>query len=479
MKSTVEKLSPTRVRINVEVPFTELEPEIDKAFKQLAKQIRLPGFRPGKAPRKLLEARVGRGAVLEQVVNDALPGRYSEAITAESLQPLGQPEIEITKLEDNEELVFTAEVDIRPEIDLPDFSALTLTVDAIEIDDDDVNAELESLQKRFGTLTGVERAAETGDFVSIDLSATVNGEDVPEANTEGLSHEVGSGQLIDGLDEAIVGLKEGESRVFTTTLVAGGHAGQEAQVTVTVKSVKTRELPELDDDFAQLASEFDTIDELREDLREKVAQVKRVQQAEQIRDKAIEQLLEQVDVPLPEKVVQAQIDDTLHNAIHGVDHDEEKFAEQLAEQGSSREEFDADNRSNAEKAIKTQLLMDAIADKLEIQVGQNDLTERLVLMSRQYGIEPQQLLQMLQQNNQLPAMFADVRRGLTVAAVVHGATVTDTEGNTIDTTEFFGPSDEQAAAPAGEAEAAGDEDEEAAETPQVAAEAAADDDDSK
>ena len=479
MKSTVEKLSPTRVRINVEVPFTELEPEIDKAFKQLAKQIRLPGFRPGKAPRKLLEARVGRGAVLEQVVNDALPGRYSEAITAESLQPLGQPEIEITKLEDNEELVFTAEVDIRPEIDLPDFSALTLTVDAIEINDDDVNAELESLQKRFGTLTGVERAAETGDFVSIDLSATVNGEDVPEANTEGLSHEVGSGQLIDGLDEAIVGLKEGESRVFTTTLVAGGHAGQEAQVTVTVKSVKTRELPELDDDFAQLASEFDTIDELREDLREKVAQVKRVQQAEQIRDKAIEQLLEQVDVPLPEKVVQAQIDDTLHNAIHGVDHDEEKFAEQLAEQGSSREEFDADNRSNAEKAIKTQLLMDAIADKLEIQVGQNDLTERLVLMSRQYGIEPQQLLQMLQQNNQLPAMFADVRRGLTVAAVVHGATVTDTEGNTIDTTEFFGPSDEQAAAPAGEAEAAGDEDEEAAETPQVAAEAAADDDDSK
>ena len=479
MKSTVEKLSPTRVRINVEVPFTELEPEIDKAFKQLAKQIRLPGFRPGKAPRKLLEARVGRGAVLEQVVNDALPGRYSEAITAESLQPLGQPEIEITKLEDNEELVFTAEVDIRPEIELPDFSALTLTVDAIEINDDDVNAELESLQKRFGTLTGVERAAETGDFVSIDLSATVNGEDVPEANTEGLSHEVGSGQLIDGLDEAIVGLKEGESRVFTTTLVAGGHAGQEAQVTVTVKSVKTRELPELDDDFAQLASEFDTIDELREDLREKVAQVKRVQQAEQIRDKAIEQLLEQVDVPLPEKVVQAQIDDTLHNAIHGVDHDEEKFAEQLAEQGSSREEFDADNRSNAEKAIKTQLLMDAIADKLEIQVGQNDLTERLVLMSRQYGIEPQQLLQMLQQNNQLPAMFADVRRGLTVAAVVHGATVTDTEGNTIDTTEFFGPSDEQAAAPAGEAEAAGDEDEEAAETPQVAAEAAADDDDSK
>ncbi|BBX15764.1 trigger factor [Mycolicibacterium duvalii] len=470
MKSTVEKLSPTRVRINVEVPFTELEPEIDKAFKQLAKQVRLPGFRPGKAPRKLLEARVGRGAVLEQVVNDALPGRYSEAVASSSLQPLGQPEIEITKLEDNDELVFTAEVDIRPEIELPDLSALKITVDPITVSDEDVDAELTSLQERFGTLTGVDRAAENGDFVSIDLSATVNGQDVPEATTEGLSHEVGSGQLIEGLDEAIVGLKEDESKVFTTKLVAGEHAGQDAEVTVTVRSVKVRELPELDDEFAQLASEFDTIDELKADLREKVARTKRVQQAEEIRDKAIEELLAQTEVPLPEKVVQAQIDDTLHNAIHSLDHDEEKFAEALAEQGSSRDEFDADNRTNAEKAIKTQLVMDAIADKLDIQVGQNDLTERLVLMSRQYGLEPQQLLQVLQQNNQLPAMFADVRRGLTVAAVVHGATVTDTDGTEIDTAEFFGPSGEQA-----DAEGAAEEAVDAAAEETAAEEAAADD----
>ncbi|ADT98675.1 MULTISPECIES: trigger factor [Mycolicibacterium] len=458
MKSTVEKLSPTRVRINVEVPFAELEPDIDKAFKQLAQQIRLPGFRPGKAPRKLLEARVGRGAVLEQVVNDALPTRYSQAVTSESLQPIGQPEIEVTKLEDNEELVFTAEVDVRPEIDLPDLSTLTITVDPVSVTDEDIEAEIEALQKRFGTLTGVERPAENGDFVSIDLSATVDGKDVPEAKTEGLSHELGSGQLIEGLDEAIIGLSEDESKTFTTTLVAGEHAGREAEVTVTVKSIKVRELPELDDEFAQLASEFDTMDELRADLREKVTRVKTVQQAEAIRDKAIEVLLEQTEVPLPEAVVQAQVDDTLHNAIHGLDHDEDRFADSLKEQGSSREEFDADNRANAEKAIKTQLLMDAIADKLEIQVGQNDLSERLVLMSRQYGLEPQQLLQMLQQNNQLPAMFADVRRGLTVAAVVYAATVTDTDGTEIDTTEFFGPSGDQAAAQQG----AGEDDSEAA-----------------
>ncbi|MGV0745643.1 trigger factor [Mycolicibacterium sp. XJ870] len=446
MKSTVEQLSPTRVRINVEVPFTELEPDFDRAFKELAKQVRLPGFRPGKAPRKLLEARVGRGAVLEQVVNDALPSRYSEAVTTQDVKPLGQPDIEITKLEDNEELVFTAEVDVRPEITLPDLEALKITVDPIEVTDEEVDAELQTLRARFGTLTGVERGAQEGDFVSIDLSATVDGKEVPEAATEGLSHEVGSGQLIEGLDDAIKGLKADESKVFTTKLAAGEYAGQDAEVTVTVKSVKERELPEPDDEFAQLASEFDTIDELKESLTDQVRRAKSVQQAEQIRDKAIEELLEQTEVPLPEKIVQAQVDDTLHNAIHGMEHDEDKFAETLTEQGSSREEFDADNRSNAEKAVKTQLLMDAVADKLEIEVGQNDLTERLVLMSRQYGLEPQQLIQILQQNNQLPAMFADVRRGLTIAAVVHAATVTDTDGTVIDTAEFFGPPADQAAA---------------------------------
>ena len=454
MKSTVEQLSPTRVRINVEVPFTELEPDFDRAFKALAQQVRLPGFRPGKAPRKLLEARVGRGAVLEQVVNDALPSRYSEAVTASDVKPLGQPEIEVTKLEDGQELAFTAEVDVRPEITLPEFDALKITVDPIKVEDDEVDAELQSLRARFGTLTGVERGAQEGDFVSIDLSATVDGTEVPEAATEGLSHEVGSGQLIEGLDDAITGLKAGESKVFTTKLAAGEYAGQDADVTVTVKSVKERELPEADDDFAQLASEFDTIGELKESLTDQVRRVKSVQQAEQIRDKAIEALLEQTEVPLPEKIVQAQIDDALHNAIHGLDHDEDKFAEQLTEQGSSREEFDADNKTNAEKAVKTQLLMDAVADKLDIQVGQNDLTERLVLMSRQYGIEPQQLIQILQQNNQLPAMFADVRRGLTIAAVVHAATVTDTDGTVIDTTEFFGPAEA--------AQAEGEQDDESA-----------------
>jgi trigger factor len=416
---------------------------------------------------KLLESKVDKQAMLDQVVGEAVPARYSEALASSDVQPLGQPEIEVTNKEYGGDLTFTAEVDVRPEITLPELSTLAFSVDPIEVTDEEVDTELQNLRARFGTLTGVERAAQDGDFVSIDLSATVDGKDVEEAKTEGLSHEIGSGTLIEGLDDAIKGLTAGESKVFTTTLVAGEHAGDEAEVTVKVISVKERELPEPDDEFAQLASEFDTIDELKESLIEQVRRAKRIGQAEQIRDKALETLLEQVEVPLPEAIVQAQVDETIHNAIHGLDHDEAKFEEALVAEGSSREEFDADSRSNAEKAVKTQLLMDAIADQLDIQVGQNDLTERLVLMSRQYGIEPQQLLQVLQQNNQLPAMFADVRRGLTIAAVVHGAAVTDTDGNEIDTTEFFGPS---TPLEAGVEEGDTDEVEEAADEAEVEAE---------
>ncbi|CAG7018212.1 Trigger factor [Mycobacterium avium subsp. paratuberculosis] len=438
MKSTVEQLSPTRVRINVEVPFAELEPDFQRAYKELAKQVRLPGFRPGKAPAKLLEARFGGEAMLDQVVTEALPARYGQAVAESEVHPLGQPEIEVTKKEYGQELAFTAEVDVRPELNLPDPGALKISVDPIEVTDEDVDAELQSLRARFGTLTGVERPVAEGDFVSIDLSATIDGQEVPGATAQGLSHEVGSGRLIEGLDEALIGMSVDESREFTTKLVSGEHAGQDAQVTVTVKSVKERELPEPDDEFAQLASEFDTIDELRANLREQVGRVKRAQQAERIRDAAIDTLLEQVDIPLSEAIVKAQVDSALHGALHSLNHDESKLEEVLAQQGKSREEFENETRTAAETDVKKQLLLDALADKLQVQVGQEDLTERLVATSRQYGIEPQQLLAYLQENNQLPAMFADVRRALAIAEVIRAATVTDTAGNTIDTSEFFG-----------------------------------------
>ncbi|MBC7304104.1 MAG: trigger factor [Nocardia sp.] len=444
MKSTVEQLSPTRVRINVEVPFEELKPDFDKAYKALANQIKIPGFRPGKAPAKLIETRVGRGAVLEQVVNDALPNKYAEAVQAGEVKVIGQPEIEITKIEDGEELAFTAEVDVRPEIALPDYSGIEVTVDSFTIGDDDIEEQLTSLRQRFGTLTGVERAVADGDFVSIDLSATVDGEDVPEAATTGLSHEVGSGQLIEGLDEAVIGLKAGDTAEFTSTLVAGDHAGKEALITVAVQSVKERELPEADDEFAQLASEFDTIDELKEDLKGRVERVKKVEQAGAIRDKVLDTLLETVEVPLPEAVVKAEVDAVVHDAVHGFDHDEAKLAEALEAQGSSREEFDTDTKEAAEKSVKTQLLLDAIAEAENTQVGQQELTERILFQAQRYGMSPEQFIQQVQQAGQLGAVFADVRRGKALAGVVGQVKVTDSDGNVVDTTEMFGDPAESA-----------------------------------
>jgi len=438
VKSTVEQLSPTRVRINVEVPFEELQPDFDRAFKSLAGQVRIPGFRPGKAPRKILEARVGRGAVLEQVVNEAIQSRYTEAVTANAVNAISQPEIDITKLEDDVELVFTAEVDVRPEITLPDFSEIAVTVDPVEITDEDIDEQLLSLRQRFGTLVGVDRAVQDGDFVSIDLSATVDGTEVPEAATEGLSHEVGSGQLIDGLDEAIIGLKAEESKEFTSELVAGDFAGKEAVVTVKVNSVKERELPEADDEFAQLASQFDTIDELLADLRERVDRVKRVGQAGEIRDKVVEVLLEKTEVPLSESVVQAEVDRVLHDAIHELDHDETALDAALEAQGTTREEFDKDTRESAERSVKTQLLLDAIAEAENTTVEQQELTESIFFQAQRYGIPPEQFIQQISQANQLGAVFADIRRGKALGEVVERATVTDTTGATVDTSELFG-----------------------------------------
>ncbi|MBU3062780.1 trigger factor [Nocardia sp. NEAU-G5] len=445
VKSTVEQLSPTRVRINVEVPFEELKPDFDRAYKTLAGQVRIPGFRPGKAPAKLLEARLGRGAILEQVVNDALPARYSEAVSAAEVNVIGRPEIEITKIEDGQELAFTAEVDVRPEITLPAFDTIAVEVDPIAVEDEDIDQQLQSLRQRFGTLTAVERAVQDGDFVSIDLSATVDGEEVADASTTGLSHEVGSGQLIEGLDETLIGMTAEESKDFTSALVAGEYAGKDAVVTVKVNSVKERELPEADDEFAQLASEFDTIDELKADLRTRVERAKKVEQAGVIRDKVLEALLEQTEVPLPEGAVQAEVDAVLHDAVHGFDHDEAKLAEALEAEGSSREEFDKDTKEAAEKSVKTQLLLDAIAESANTQVGQDELTERILFQAQRYGMSPEQFIQQVQEAGQLGAIFADVRRGKALATVVGQAKVTDTAGNAVDTSEMFGaPADSDA-----------------------------------
>lgn len=438
MKSTVEHLSPTRVRINVEVPFDELKPNFDRAYRKLAQQIRVPGFRPGKAPARVIESRIGRAPILDEVVNEAIPTKYMEAVTAGEVRAIGRPDIEVTKIEDHKLVTFTAEVDIRPDITIPAFGELTVTVDDLELGEEEVDEQLDELRARFGTLTGADRPAENGDFVSIDLSAAVDGETIEDAQTTGLSYEVGSGDLIEGIDEAITGLRAGESRVFTTKLLAGAHSGRDADVTVTVQSVKVRELPEPDDEFAAMASEFDTIEDLRADLRERLGRVKKMQQGVQARDKVLDALLETTEVPLPEAVLDSEIESRKHDAVHAFDHDEARFAEFLESQGKTPDEFDAEVRGESEKAVRTQLILDSIAESENIGVNENELTERIIYQAQRYGISPDEYVKRAQESGQLGAIFADVRRGKALATVVRQAVVTDASGNPVDLEELFG-----------------------------------------
>ncbi len=457
MKSTVERLSPTRVRINVEVPFDELKPDFDRAYKKIAKQVRVPGFRPGKVPARIIEARLGRGVVLEEVVNGAVPAKYSEAVTAaEALTPIGRPDIEVTEIADGDKLAFTAEVDVRPDITLPELDGLRVTVDDVEVTDADVAEQLENLRARFGTLTGVERPASKDDFVLIDLSATVDGQPVEEATTSGFSYQVGQGGLIDGIDEAVEGLSAGESATFPTTLVAGEHANSEADVTVTVTAVKERELPAADDEFAQLASEFDTLDELTADLRERFGRVRRMEQVTQARDRVLDALVDGTEVPLPESVVTAEVDSRLHDAVHGFDHDEERFAEFLSGQDKTREQFDAEARDDAEKSVRTRLVLDALADAEQVAVNDQELTERIIFQAQQYQMPPEEFVKRIQEAGQLGAIYADVRRSKALIAAVRAATVTDASGSPVDMSELLGDDDDTDVAEVSDDEVAGD-----------------------
>jgi trigger factor len=438
VKSTVENLNPTRVKLTVEVPFDELKPNFDRAYKALAGQVNIPGFRRGKVPAKILDARLGRGTILTEVVNEAVPQKYNEAIDEANLMVLGQPDIEVTRIDDGDALAFTAEVDVRPEITLPSVGDITVTVDDVEVTEADIDEQVEALRDRFATTTTAERAAADGDLVTIDLAAEVDGEALDEAATEGLSYRVGAGDLVDGIDEAIIGLSPGGTKTFSTKLVAGSHAGQNAVVSVTVQSVQDRTLPDVDDDFAQLASEFDTVDELRADLAEKIRRVKNREQGVAARDKVLDALLDLTEVPAPESIVNAEFETRAHDAVHAFDHSEDALNAHLEREGQTREEFDAELREGAIRAVRTQLLLDALAEANQVGVDQNEFTERVLFNAQRLGVSPDEYFQRLQEGNQLAAIFAEVRRGKALAGVVEQATVTNSAGEVLDVAELFG-----------------------------------------
>jgi trigger factor len=442
VKSAAENLTPTRVKLNVEVPFDELKPNIDAAYKQVADQIQVPGFRKGKVPARIIDQRVGRGYVLETAINDGLNDWYQQAVAETGIRPLSRPEVEITEVPDPSategQLAFVVEVDVRPEIELPEYSGIKVDVEAVKASDEDVEKALDDLRSRFGTLKPVDRPAQADDFLTIDLNAKVDDEQVDSAS--GLSYQVGSGTMLEGLDEAVTGLSAGEEAIFETKLAGGEHAGEQAQVTVKVTAVKERELPEADDDFAQLASEFDTIAELREDLAKQAADAKVAQQGIEARDKVLDKLVELIEVPVPETVITDQVEAHFNPESGG----------HAAGEDHDTEEHRAEVKANTERAFKNELILDAIAEKEEIGVSQNELIEYLISTASQYGMDPNQFAQIMDQSGQVPMMVSEVRRRKALAVVLGQAEVTDSEGNAVDLSDFVRPATEEEAAEAPE-----------------------------
>ncbi len=417
MKSAVETLNPTRVKLTVEVPYEELKPSLDAAYKTIGSQINVPGFRAGKVPARIIDQRVGRGTVLQEAVNEALPHFYGQAVEENKIRPLGKPEVDVTEVPagEGQDLKFTIEVDIRPEVELPDYDGIEVEVDAV--DGESTAAEVEqrmtALRQRFGTLTGVERVAATGDFVSMDLTASIGDDEIDTA--KGISYEVGSGNMIDGLDDTLVGMSAEETKTFTAPLAGGDREGQDAEVTVTVQSVKERVLPELNDEFAELASEFETMEELQADIQSQAERAKKFEQGVQARDKVLEHLLANTEIPVPDALIEAEVNEHLEG-------------ESRLEDDEHRAEVD----ENTRRAMRAQFLLDAIAEKEKVSVGQAELIEYLVMSAQQYGMEPNEFAKTVEEGGQISAMVAEVARRKALAAVLDKAKIVDTAGTEID-----------------------------------------------
>ncbi|WP_462418011.1 trigger factor [Kytococcus sp. Marseille-QA3725] len=415
MKSAVENLNPTRVKVDVEVPHEELKPALDEAYKTIGSQVQVPGFRKGKVPARIIDQRFGRGAVVQEAVNAQLPELYARAISENELQPIGEPELELTGVpaEEGDPLKFSVQVDVRPHIELPDTEGMKVEVAKVEVSDEDVQTRLDDLRERFGTLKGVDRAVATDDHVSMDLTAEIDGEEID--SVEGISYQVGQGTMIEGLDEALVGMSAGESKTFTAPLAGGDREGEDSEVTVTVQSVKERELPEVDDEFAQLASSFDTVEELKDDLRKQAERNATFQQGIEARDKILDSLLEKVEVPVPENLLEAEVNAHLEQEGRLDD------AEHRAEIAKSTED-----------AMRAQFLMDALVQRDDVEIEQNELLEYLMMSAQSSGMDPNQFIGMLDQQGQIGQVVEEVRRRKALANVLETASIVDTDGNEVD-----------------------------------------------
>ena len=433
MKSTTETLGPTRVKLTIEVPFEEFKPSLDKAYKTIGSQIQVPGFRKGKVPAAIVDQRVGRGAVLDEAINGALPGWYTEALQQTEIQPLSQPEIDLTKFVDGEDIEITAELDVRPTIELPDLSAIEVQVETAEVTDADVDEQIDALRDRFAVTIDVDRAAADGDAVTIDLVARdKDGGDIEGADAKGLPYTIGSGTLLDGLDEALVGLEKGATTTFATELVGGELKGTPVDVTVTLNEVKERQVADLDEDFVQTASEFDTVEELKDDVRERLVRGKRMEQAAEARDLVLDEIVGKVEAPLPEAVVAEELQGRREQIQQQLAYAGLTFEGYLEDEGQTEEEFEAELERRVRDSIVAQFVLDQVVSEREIGIENDELTQHIMRRAQESGQDPNAYVQHIMEHNHVPEMVSEVLRGKALAALMQEATVKDASGTVLE-----------------------------------------------
>ena len=429
MKISVRNLEPTKVKLTITADLEDFKPFLEEARKEIAKQINVPGFRKGHVPGKIVDQRVGFAAVAGEAVNSAVPELYSKALEEKKIRPMDQPEFDVqevpTSTAEDAKLKFVVTVERRPDFKLNKFKGVEIEVEKPEVSDKDVDDRLEGLRQRFATLVGVDRPATKGDYTNIDLEARINDE-VVDAQ-EGVSYEIGSGVLLDGLDEALDSLSAGEETTFEGTLESGKHKGEKAQIKVKVNSVKTQELPELNDDFAQEASEFDTLDELKADVRKACEQAAEGRQATNARDAFLVKLQEEVEIPVPKGV----LDKAVAEHLKAMTPDPEKATQEQKDEA----------QKSAEKELRDQMVLDALAEQMDVSVSQADVTNFLVSVAQQYGMDPNQFINAIVNNGQLGSAVQEVARSKGLLAGMRAVKFVS-GGEAIDLSAFLTEEDE-------------------------------------
>lgn len=429
MKATVESKGPTKVQLNIEVPPEELAPYRADTLKRLANEVKVPGFRKGKVPPAVLESRIGREHVSQEMLADALPALYSYALKEHDIQPLAQPEIEVTDFRENEPLKVTAQVEVKPEVELPEkYVGLEVYAPAPTASEQDINNQLQRMRERHGKLEAVSRSADKGDFVSIDLFAFRHGEPVEGASVEDFVYEIGSARYIPELDDHLVGKRAGDIVQFNSQLPRGlGEPGDEDEATlkVVVKEVQVKKLPELDDEFAKMASEFTTLAELKEDIDRRISGHKEKDTDATVRSMILEQLLDRTDIPLPGAMVDKETEIRLGRLIQELGRNGITVDQYLESQGISREELYENYREAAKAAVSADLLLEAIGKEESLQVTDEDLESEIKFLAEQTKQDAEQLATNMANAGSITVLAGDILRRKALDFLVENATILD------------------------------------------------------